>query len=624
MSPLPARLPPPLLRRLLRLGAITFWAAALGAIALTLLVGLRSHAIQVFLAFLTVLALAAACQWLLVQALQRESQEKDHLYQLAEARRGELESSYLATLRALAAALDAKDRHTEAHGRETAALCVAVGRRLHCSDTELRYLEYGALLHDIGKIGIPGAILGKNGPLTADEVAMIREHPVIGERILASIPFLAPVLPLIRGEHERYDGTGYPDGLKGEDIPLGARIIFACDAFDAMSRDRPYRGALPRERVLAELRENAGKQFDPRVVEVLIEVVSEGHPLAPPAAAPTLPWAISTGGPASWAQHLDSVQALGIRLARVNSVREIAQQIGETIVRLIEHDQCRLYLATGDTLRPTYASTSSRAEYQHMTLSTFRFGEGLVGWVGQTRQGIVVGDANHHPRKKRRNPFDESVVVVPVVFANEVLGIIAVVKLGLNQYSADHLRLLTILASQAAVSIAHARLYERLTADATTDPLTGLLNRRAMTERLHRAVAEEAAGFALVLADIDQLKSLNDRFGHLLGDQAIVAVADCARAQFGDGAALARWGGDEFLAVLPGTSVEGAVERGRTLQSALAAYALAARPEQRVTLSFGAAHCPTDGTDSTTLLLAADRALYRTKRAGSLPSPRVA
>jgi len=248
-----------------------------------------AEAFRVLIVLIAVLAMTVAFQRMLMQALQGTSVQKDPLYQLAELRRGELESSYRATLRALAAALDAEDRYTEAHGRETAALCLAVGRKLGLSPEELRYLDYGALLHDIGKIGIPGAILQKAGPLTGDETAMMREHPVIGERILTSVPFLAPVLPLVRGEHERYDGKGYPDGLTAEEIPIGARIILACDAFDAMSHDRPYRRALPPARVLEELRTNAGTQFDPQVVEALIAVVSEGRYDVAPSAAATLP-----------------------------------------------------------------------------------------------------------------------------------------------------------------------------------------------------------------------------------------------------------------------------------------------------------------------------------------------
>src|SRR2546425_1429240 len=162
-----------------------------------------------------------------------------------ENRRRQQEESYVATIGALAAALDAKDRYTEAHSRETADLAVNVGKRLDLPPDQLRLLKYGALLHDIGKIGIPGYILQKPGLLTSEEFAIMREHPVIGERIVASVAFLAPLGPIIRAEHERWNGTGYPDGLKGEEIPIEARIIYRADRFTRLHSNGPTARCCP-------------------------------------------------------------------------------------------------------------------------------------------------------------------------------------------------------------------------------------------------------------------------------------------------------------------------------------------------------------------------------------------
>jgi HD-GYP domain-containing protein (c-di-GMP phosphodiesterase class II) len=136
-------------------------------------------------------------------------------------------------------------------------------------------VELGALLHDIGKIRVPESLLNKPGALTDDEWAVMRTHPEAGERILAPIASLEAVLPIVRGSHERWDGGGYPDGLAGEDIPVGARIVAVCDAFRAMVEPRPYRGARPREDALEELVSNAGGQFDPACVEALLAVLAE-------------------------------------------------------------------------------------------------------------------------------------------------------------------------------------------------------------------------------------------------------------------------------------------------------------------------------------------------------------
>src|SRR3984893_15419619 len=244
-----------------------------------------------------------------IPALVRKALRAEN--QLAEQRREELEQSYLSTVAALAAALDAKDRHTEAHSRETAALAKAVGRRLGLDNEDLRFLEYGALLHDIGKIGIPGYILNKPGALDEEETAIMREHPVIGERIVASVPFLARIRPVVRAEHERWDGGGYPDGLRGKQIPIESRIIHACDAFQAMSSDRPYRRARPRDWILKEIRGQSVLQFDPKVADVLLQVIESGEVAVSGTSESALHADRASPFARSWTQHLDAIQQLG-------------------------------------------------------------------------------------------------------------------------------------------------------------------------------------------------------------------------------------------------------------------------------------------------------------------------
>jgi HD-GYP domain-containing protein (c-di-GMP phosphodiesterase class II) len=185
-----------------------------------------------------------------------------------------LERTFISTIEALANALEASDEETSSHARWITDLALEVGVELGLGPKALKRLELGALLHDIGKIGIPSEVLRKPGPLTPEERRLIETHPLLGERILAPIEQLAEVRPIVRACHERFDGTGYPDRLAGEDIPLEARIIFACDAFHAMTSDRPYRRALGVEAALAELREGAGTQFDPRVVEACLRVLA--------------------------------------------------------------------------------------------------------------------------------------------------------------------------------------------------------------------------------------------------------------------------------------------------------------------------------------------------------------
>ena len=187
----------------------------------------------------------------------------------------QLERAYLGTAQALVAALEAKDAYTAEHARSIVERAEQVGIRLGLGDAALRDVRFAAVFHDIGKIAVPEAILTKPGPLTPEERAIMERHTIAGEQILAPVEFLAGVRVIVRHEHERWDGAGYPDRLAGEEIPLGSRIILACDALHAMTSDRPYRAALSLEEAVAELRDNAGTQFDPSVVEALLEVLGE-------------------------------------------------------------------------------------------------------------------------------------------------------------------------------------------------------------------------------------------------------------------------------------------------------------------------------------------------------------
>ncbi len=184
-----------------------------------------------------------------------------------------LESQYTSTIEALVSALEARDPYTQAHTSRIRDLSGALADAMQVTNETRQAVRLGSILHDVGKIGIPDEVLRKDGPLTEDEWAMMRTHPAIGKRMLEGIDFLKPALPVIYHHHERWDGTGYPQGLKGDLIPLGARIVAVCDAFDAMTTDRPYRQALPVEHALDEIAKHAGKQFDPVCAALLVEVI---------------------------------------------------------------------------------------------------------------------------------------------------------------------------------------------------------------------------------------------------------------------------------------------------------------------------------------------------------------
>jgi putative nucleotidyltransferase with HDIG domain len=202
--------------------------------------------------------------------MSRELESYDH-----ENRRliAALEAGYLATLRGLASAIDAKDPSTRGHSQRVAELAVAVGRELGLSENEQKVLAYGGLLHDVGKIGIPESILHKSAALADDELIRMRSHPAIGAEILRGIEFLDAALPAVRSHHERWDGEGYPDGLAGEKIPLVARIVNAADTYDACTSERPYQPSLTPARTLEVILALRGRQIDPGVCDALVRVV---------------------------------------------------------------------------------------------------------------------------------------------------------------------------------------------------------------------------------------------------------------------------------------------------------------------------------------------------------------
>ncbi|HVH64472.1 MAG TPA: HD domain-containing phosphohydrolase [Candidatus Acidoferrum sp.] len=504
------------------------------------------------------------------------AQVRQALLKESERRRQQQEESYVATIGALAAALDAKDRYTEAHSRETAHLAVDVGKRLGLQAEQLRLLEYGAMLHDVGKIGIPGYILQKPGPLTPEEFAVMREHPVIGERILASVPFLAPLGPIVRAEHERWNGTGYPDGLKGEEIPIQARIVHACDAFHAMASDRAYRKALPLDAIIAEFRKESGQQFDPRVVEVVLDLIEHEapHVTAPEQeAGRPVP---EPSGARAWAQHMQTIEGLGQQLARATSIEDICNRIGETISTLLPHDQCRVLLVNQESSRLdiVYLNGNDREEYRGVTAAnaSVEIGEGIAGWVAESKRGVVLGDTERHPKAAHvvgTTVIDESMLAVPVVFEDEVMAVIVVLKLGLNQFSLDQLRLLTILANQAAVSMANARLIERLASAATIDALTSLMNRPAFEEAVNKQMLRPPSWGTLLMLDVVDLRETNQAYGHRAGDAVLKRIARAVRSSIRGDDLASRWIGDNFGVLAPGIDVAGAEVLAKRIDTAL-------------------------------------------------------
>lgn len=366
----------------------------------------------------------------------------------AEDRARQIEDSYMTTLGALSAMVYEKEGFTDSHSRATAILAVAVGQQLGLKGRALRQLEYAALLHDVGKVGLPARVLNKPGPLTREELALVHEHPVVAERILSRVPSLSAICPIVRAQYERWNGSGYPDGLAGERIPLGGRIIHACAAFHAMSSERPYRAALSTDQVIREMRRQSGSQFDPRVVEAVVAVVQ-------PSASGAL------------LQRIQDREPISAASARESGEQQICRLTVEVVASLMPHDQARVYLVANDKrhLVPAHFSPPERPEAPRALETRILVpGEGVAGTVFETRMAVILGDADAGAVGFEAPEMKVSAVAAPVLVNGDMLGVIEVVKLGLNQYSKNHLRLLKILADQMATSVANARMIDRLAA----------------------------------------------------------------------------------------------------------------------------------------------------------------
>jgi putative nucleotidyltransferase with HDIG domain len=210
-------------------------------------------------------AAAAIGNSMLHATIREKNAQLSHIYQL-------LEQRYLDTIEALRTVVDTKDIYTRGHSDRVAFYSMRIGEALQLSAEEMETLRVGSLFHDIGKVGTSDEVLFKNGPLTREEFNEIKRHPMGGVNILSALSMFEKIIPLVRSHHEKYDGTGYPDGLKGEEIPFLARIVMVADAFDAMTSDRAYRSKMTVEQAVGQLRSGAGRQFDARIVDVAIPI----------------------------------------------------------------------------------------------------------------------------------------------------------------------------------------------------------------------------------------------------------------------------------------------------------------------------------------------------------------
>jgi diguanylate cyclase (GGDEF)-like protein/putative nucleotidyltransferase with HDIG domain len=554
---------------------------------------------------------------------------------------------HLRTIEVLALAIEAKDQHTHDHLQRVRIYAVEIAKELKVKPAELEALQAAALLHDIGKLAVPEHIVSKPGKLTPEEFEKMKIHPVVGAELLDRVEFPYPVAPIVRAHHEKWDGSGYPYGLKGEEIPIGARILTAVDFFDALASDRQYRRALPVDEVVARLSAESGKHFDPQVVNVLLRRYKKLETLVQQdrakteqklstevrverGAAPASGFETSSQSklpPVSEATFLDSVASAK---QEVQTLFEISQEMGTSlslddtlsvfaskIRRVIPYDSIVIYVRNDGMLVPQHVSGES---FRLLSALRIPMGEGVSGWVAENRKPMLNGNPSVEPgylnQEAGRSTCLNSALSVPLEGLSGVAGVVTLYHAEKDGFSTDHLRILLAVSSKMALAIENALKFQQAESSATTDYLTGLPNARSMFLQLGREVARaKRAGTILtvMVCDLDGFKQVNDRFGHLEGNRVLELFAQRVRESCREYDYVARMGGDEFVVIVPNLSPEAESAKVSQLRDLARAAGREVCGEDLLSLSVGKAVYPDDAEDMDKLLAEADRRMYAEK-----------
>jgi len=557
--------------------------------------------------------------------------EKRHVEQVS--------ALHLRTIEALALAIDAKDHTTHSHLHRVRTYAVEIAKELGLSEEEIDALRAAALLHDVGKLAVPDHIVNKPGRLTPEEFEKIKIHPVVGAEILEKVAFPYPVAPVVRAHHEKWDGTGYPDGLKGEQIPVGARILAVVDCLDALASDRQYRKALPLDRAMQEVAEQSGKSFDPRVVAILHRRYMELEKLALESAGEPKEAAthsVDRGEKPAAGFEQSSSQGLGNQMDFLSSIAsarqeaqtlfELSQELGNSLSldetlslvsvrlrKLIPYDSFVGFVLKGNSLLPEFVSGDNFRAFSALEIPV---GEGLCGWVARNAKPILNGNPRVEPGyDSDPKPSTDlcSALAVPLEGINQIVGVLALYKVEADAFTTEHLRILQAITSKVALSIENALKFRQAESSATTDYLTGLPNARSLFMHLDQELARcrrEHSSVAVMVCDMDGFKQINDSYGHSEGDKVLKLFADLLREVCREYDYVARMGGDEFVIIAPNITQSAVNEKAILLGTLAQRSGHQICGKNLLSLSVGTAFYGQDGEDAEKLLAEADRRMY--------------
>jgi len=450
-------------------------------------------------------------------------------------------------------------------------------------------------------------------------------------------------VPIVRAHHEKWDGSGYADGLKGEEIPIGARILSAVDCLDALASDRQYRRALPLDKAMEIVEKESGKAFDPAVVRVLKQHYVElermvqaeaqllhGSELSVDArieagAAPDAGFENqnSSAGEAEFItsiaaarQEAQSLYELSHDLGRSLRLNDTLSLLSSRLQPLVQFEAMAVYLLKDEALLPAFATGDNFRALQSLRVP---FNEGLVGWVAANRKPIVNGNATVESVYSTQGMSIslQSALAVPLENAAGAIGVLCLYRQEKDAFHSDSLRILLAISPRVAMSIENALSFEQAESSATTDYLTGLPNARSLFVHLDRELARcrrEATTTAVLVCDLDGFKGVNDSYGHLEGNRVLKEFAGELRSICRDSDYVARMGGDEFVIVLPNLKQDAAEKRCQLIDSIARSVGRRICGDEILSASIGQAiYQPGDAVNAEQLLVQADRRMYAAK-----------
>lgn len=557
-----------------------------------------------------------------------------HVARLAQKTREIMEASrvHLATVEALATAIDARDQVGIGHVRRTQIYAVGIGELLNLPTEEINALNTGALLHDIGKLAVPDHILNKPGRLTPAEMEKIKIHSSVGASILEKINFSNPVVPTIKYHHEMWDGNGYPEGLKGENIPLTARVLAVADAFDTLRGARPYRPAISRDEARRFLLNGAGTQFDPKIVDVFLrnlkkfeaEVDAQGFSYAFDKKSTENVHNTYDDAGLSYVEQIKRANREVFtlyELARVFSsslnLEEALSLFVEKIGELVPFDTCVVYLMDeGDEFaKAAFVEGDNKNKFKDKCVKP---GEGATGFVLKKRQPVYKIEPGLDFTFNQLEQDYTAMTSLPLIADERLLGAVSLYSYELVNYEEEHLRLLETVSRIASDAIGMSLQHAESESRALTDPMTDLPNARSLQMQFEKEsgrASRSGSSFQLLMLDLDGFKAVNDTFGHKVGDKLLKELAKIMLGQLRDYDFLARYAGDEFVAIVPETDAEGILDLCQRIEKAVNAFVLPVSEGTfaRVGISVGAASYPFNGETLDQVVIAADKAMYAVK-----------